>query len=534
VINNKTILIVLSILFLVIAIPRIIFPDLDHGDDWADADILIAANNFAKFGFIKTRFLPFFEAEIDAPKGPYLHYPPLGTIINGGLRILFKNDALYLFRGFALFFSLLNLLFWYLFIKRFSGSVFFAFLAGVFYLFNPFFIYGADSLGQISYADSFRSAILFVFIVFIDAVPKRKSPVLLLLWSLFFLESLISYEYILYLFLFFILFKIIFKVKKDSLSFKSILVLFSAPVCGFLLHFLQNIWYLGNISLVLQDFRKIALERIGASQDSAFALTISNWWQQVLTRNFSLVLIFNYFLLFLGLFAAYLFYQRLSVKYRRQINLNLRLLLVLGTCGISWYTVFPSHALAHAYVLFLVRHLLPVAALVFALFFYVAFFFIKETIRYKFLASAFLAGLALFVLFSAVTRSDLAVTPGNIQRAKDFLVFKECLAKLRKVSTDNDVVAINYYRRPFVSHYTGHNAVAIFDKAALEVLPRLPRYFIFLPYNDQRAAQLAGYLKEKYKLIFECQSSRFPSSFWELKPHEESKIQILPNPNPLP
>ena len=528
--SNKPIIIALSILFLVIAIPRIIFPDLDHGDDWADADILIAANNFAKFGFIKTRLLPFFEAEIDAPKGPYLHYPPLGTIINGGLRILFKSDALYLFRGFALFFSLLNLLFWYLFIKRFSGSVFFAFLAGLFYLFNPFFIYGADSLGQISYADFFRSLILFVFIVFIDTAPKRKSLVLLLLWSLFFLESLISYEYILYLSLFFILFKIIFKVKKDSLPLKSILMLFAAPVCGFLLHFLQNAWYLGNISLVFQDFRKIAVERIGSSKDSAFALTMSNWWQHVLTRNFSLVLIFNYFLLFLGMFAAYLFYQRLSAKYRRQINLNLRLLLVLGICGISWYMAFPSHALAHAYVLFLVRHLLPVAALFFALFFYIAFFFIKETIRYKFLARALLAGLVLFVLFSAVTRSDLAVTSGNIQRAKDFVIFKECLLRLKKMSKEKDVVAINYYRRPFVSHYTGHNAVAIFDKAVLGATPRLPRYFIFLPYNDQRSAELAGYLKEKYKLIFQCQSSRFPSSFWELEPCEKSKIQILPNP----
>ena len=116
--NSKIFLIVLSILFLLVAVPRISFPDLDHGDEWADADILIAANNFAKFGFIKTRFLPFFEAEIDAPKGAYLHYPPLGTIINGLLRIVSGRDSLYLLRSFALLFSLLNLLFWYLFIKK--------------------------------------------------------------------------------------------------------------------------------------------------------------------------------------------------------------------------------------------------------------------------------------------------------------------------------------------------------------------------------------------------------------------------------
>jgi len=515
--SNKPIIIALSILFLVIAIPRIIFPDLDHGDDWADADILIAAKNFAKFGFIKTRFLPFFEAEIDAPKGPYLHYPPLGNIINGLLYILFKSDSLYLFRGSALFFSLLNLLFWYLFIKKFSGSTFFAFLSAVFYLFNPFFIYGADSLGQISYADFFRSLILFVFVVLIDAPQRRKSLILLFLWSLFFLESLISYEYILYLSLFFILFKIIFRVKRDFLPWKSLLKLLTAPICGFLLHFLQNAWYLGNVSLAYQDLRKIAVERIGASKDSAFALTISNWWQHVLSRNFSLVLVFNFFILFTGLFVSYLFYQRLAAKYKQEINPNLRLLLLFGLCGISWYVAFPSHSLAHAYVLFLVRHLVPVAALSFALFFYIIFSFINERIRYKFMARTLLAGLALFVLFNAITRSDLAVTPGNIQRAKDFLIFKECLLKLKKASRDKDVVAINYYRRPFVSYYTNRNALAIFQKQALEGESYLPRYFIFIPYNDQRALELAQYLKEKYTLIFQCNSSQFPSSFWELK-----------------
>ena len=515
--GNKLILIILSLLFLIVAIPRVLFPGLDHGDEWADADILIAANNFAKFGFIKTRFLPFFEAEIETPKGPYLHYPPLGTIINGLLRIVLHSDSIYIFRISALFFSLLNVLFWYLFIKKFSGSPFLGFLSGIFYLFNPLFIYGADSLGQISYADFFRSLILFVFIVLVDAKQRRKPLILLVLWLLFFIESLISYEYILFLSLFFILFKIVFRIKKDLLSWKSIVILLSAPVCGFFLHFLQNVWYFGNISSVWQDLKKIAIERVGASKDSAFALTLPSWWQQVLVRNFSLVLVFNYFLVFLGIFALYLFYQRLPARYKQEINPNFRLLFILCVCGISWYAAFPSHSLAHTYVLFLARHLVPAGALLFALFFSVLFFSVNQMARYKFAARIIWLALVLLVLFNAVTRGDLPLTSTNIQRAKDFLVFKKSLLKLGEESRAKDPIAVNYYRRPFISYYTRRNTFSVFDKEDLEHLGFLPRYFILIPYNNPGTAQLAQHLKEKYDLLFKCESSRFPSSFWELK-----------------
>ena len=50
--KNKYAIVILVILFLYIATPRLIFPDLDHGDEFADANVLSAGENFVKFGLI--------------------------------------------------------------------------------------------------------------------------------------------------------------------------------------------------------------------------------------------------------------------------------------------------------------------------------------------------------------------------------------------------------------------------------------------------------------------------------------------------
>lgn len=93
--SKKNVVIVLSILFLFITFPRIIFPDLDHGDEYSDAEVLSSGENFVRFGFIKTRFLQMHEPHLDKPENLYTHYPGLPDIINGFLRKVFKTDSLY-------------------------------------------------------------------------------------------------------------------------------------------------------------------------------------------------------------------------------------------------------------------------------------------------------------------------------------------------------------------------------------------------------------------------------------------------------
>ena len=122
--NHKHVILGLVLLFILLAFFRIAFPDLSHGDEFSDANVLNAGENFARFGFVKCRFLPMFEPQLKEPAELYTHYPPLPDIINGALRKVFKTDSLYFFRGIALLFAFLNLLFWFLFISGIQTLLF--------------------------------------------------------------------------------------------------------------------------------------------------------------------------------------------------------------------------------------------------------------------------------------------------------------------------------------------------------------------------------------------------------------------------
>ncbi|MCM8819908.1 MAG: hypothetical protein NC925_03835, partial [Candidatus Omnitrophica bacterium] len=285
--KNIIILIFLSLAFISIAVIRLQFVELDHGDEFADSNVLTAGKNFAKFGFIRCKFLPHFTQQLDTPKDPYLHYPPLPEIINGFLQKIFKIQSLFIFRTISIFFSFLNFIFFYLFIKILTASTFFATLAGIFFLVNPYFIFGMDSLHQMAFADFFRTLILFCFVNLEKISESKKNKFLFFLWCLFFIESLLTFEYIIYLGLFFVLYKY-FLQPKQNISWRKILFLFSAPVCAFLLHFLQNVWYFGDFDLALADFSKIAKERILQSKDMPLPnFNFFTWWNYVIVKYFN-------------------------------------------------------------------------------------------------------------------------------------------------------------------------------------------------------------------------------------------------------
>jgi hypothetical protein len=182
---------------------------------------------------------------------------------------------------------------------------------------------------------------------------------------------------------------------------------------------------------------------------------------------------------------------------------------------------FPAHSFAHAFVPFLFRHLVPAASLGFALFFYLLYLYAytKKSVGGKIVISFFL----IFVIFTGIERSELPVLPEKIKAAKDFLIFKNCLLKLRALSYEKDLASTNYYRFPFMRHYTDRNCRYIFDKATLEKTLPLPRYFIFIPYQHQSALELLNVLRERYEAVKECKSQRFPSIIFKLKELPDGK-----------
>lgn len=516
-IKNKISYIFLLNFFLILAIPRLYFPDLDHGDDWADADVLNATENFARFGFIKTRFLPVLTPQVEGPIVAYTHYPPLTQIIHGLYKKIFKIHSLYIFRIFGVLFSFLSVLFWYLFIKKFSNSIRISLLASIFYMYNPLFIFGIDALNQMSYADFLLCLILYLILSLSDDLSKKKRFLFLcFLWLCIVAEALLTYEYIIFISLFIILYKSLFKISKDILSFRQILFLLSAPVVGFMIHFFQNAWYFGSFVSAFQDLKNIAIERIGQSKDTSLPINFFTWWKFVISRNFSLVLMFNYYILSIFMICAFLLYLNLPLVRRKNIKRISLLLFILILCGVSWYIIFPSHSIAHTYVLFLGRHLLPVASLFFTLFIYILIIFVNKDRSYIF-ARLIVVVFAFIIAITGLAKSELPITKFRINKAKDFVIFKECLLRLKNISDTNVTVGVNYFRYPFISYYLQRNCIRIFDRETIERLENLPEYFIFMPYRTQKGQQLYKFLEENYERIFDCKSIRFPSIFFRLR-----------------
>lgn len=513
--KNKYLLSVLVLLFILIAIPRIIFPDLDHGDEYSDANALNAGENFVRFGFIKTYFLPMFEPGRDLPSGLYTHCPPLPELINGALRAVFNTDSLVFFRFISLCFSFLNLLFWYLFIKNLTKSGVLTFLSCLLLLINPLFIFGMDSVHQLSYGDCLRSLIFFITILLVNSPGKIK---IVLLWIFLLIESWISFEYVPYLGLFFILFNFFIKGQKQALSKKAIFILLLAPVCGFLLHLLQNIWYLGSFSLAYQDLRVVAAERIANSKDAgSMVLNLPSWLKDVVLRNISLTFLFNYYSLFLAAFFSCFLYPLLAKETQKEVKAFLRLSGLLFVCGMSWYIAFPSHSLVHTYLFFLARHLTPAAAVALAILCYIILSFIKERLNFSRFYSGLLVLFILILIFAGIGQSQLPVTSEKVRSSREFIKFKQSLLNLRQISQVKDEVGVNYFRYPFIRYYTHRHTQPFFDKSSLERREALPKYFIFIPYNNQATQELYEFLNLKYLPIFRCDSQRFPSIFFELK-----------------
>jgi 4-amino-4-deoxy-L-arabinose transferase-like glycosyltransferase len=163
--SSGIIVCVLTLAFLIVAVPRLQYPDLDHGDEWADAELLISGKNFVKFGFIQTRFLPFYEADIDILCVPYTHYPALACVVSGVAQGVGGVTSLRVFRGAALLFSLLAVICWYFAVSIYARSRSAGFLCALFYLTNPYFIYGADGLGQLSYSEALRAGIVLLCLI---------------------------------------------------------------------------------------------------------------------------------------------------------------------------------------------------------------------------------------------------------------------------------------------------------------------------------------------------------------------------------
>lgn len=509
---------IISLLFLLILIPRITFFDLDHGDEYTDASVLTAGDNFLKFGFIKCRFLPVLDYGTDKPNSFILHYPPLSDMFNGFLRAILRIDSLLFFRIVSMIISLIGILCWYYFIKKLTVSSFIPLIATIFYIINPFFIYGIDSLHGSCYSETIRFLFFLVFIIFLNSIGTKRRIMLLCLWIISLINALVTFEYIIYLPLCVLFFRCFFAGFKERISAKIIFVVISAAVFGFLLHLLQNAWHFGSLSPAFQDLMDSFFKRTIGGQELPQGLKFLAWFKYVILRNLSLVFYFDTIVVLLSIFFAFLLYSKLSDESREQTKKLFCLFIILIVCGINWYVFFPSHSLAHAFVNVLVRHLVPASAIGFTIFTYIIYSFLKENNLWNniYLRASWMAIVGV-IIFTGIFKSELPITPDKIERAQNFKVFTHCLLKLREISGEKDTISVNYFRFPFIRYYTHRNCSAVFDKDSIEKLPALPDYFIFILYNSQESQELFKFLQEKYAPLWQCDSLSFPTIFFKLK-----------------
>lgn len=221
---------------------------------WAlgDAQNLNAALHFAREGFRTHYFLPYFHpgylgqvVGTASYLGYYTHYPPLFVIFNGVVATLF-DENLFVLKSVSILVSMAALACWYLVASRlFARPV--AFLSTLFVGTSVAFLEYVDSLTNMPGDEFLRAAALLLFLS-ADQPPRRaagkRTAVLAATWIVVFLQSFNSFDYIIFLQVFFWGYYLLTR-GPHALPYARLLLLATAPAAGFLVHFAQNAAALG-------------------------------------------------------------------------------------------------------------------------------------------------------------------------------------------------------------------------------------------------------------------------------------------------
>lgn len=225
------------------------WPLMWAADNFTDANVLLAGENFAHLGFWKLRLLPvhYLTPSTDNPIY-YLHYPPLDTWVNGALQSL-GIRSLYVMR-------------------LICGCLFVAGLLSMYRAFTPLIgplaaVCGLALIGTggffLGYATSLHHSynvfFLGLFLLFFLTATRSEQPPARTwcgAWIALLLASLVSYEFILYTQIF--AWAYVIATRQLRRHWKALVLLGTAPIIGVGLHFLQNCWAVGWSATLADGF----------------------------------------------------------------------------------------------------------------------------------------------------------------------------------------------------------------------------------------------------------------------------------------
>jgi len=519
-----------ALLLLFVAWTRLQWPELSHGDDWSDASVLVAGENFSNQGFGASYGLPIFYPRADHVPPPvrpdkadwtplevfgtYARLPPLYHWIAGLLHPM-VGDSIVVYRFFTILGSLFAVAAFLALAMVMTGSARLACLATGFYVANPYFLANFDSLHGHVYMDLFRNLALLGLALLIKQNKTPAWGILAATWCALYLETLTTYEYLPLLTLTIVMASawILFRNRNGTKALLTI-ALGTAIAAGLLLHFALVASYYGGIQEAFQDRLANAAQRISGDKNllgTAGAFTWAAWYQMVPMRFFSQASIIGITGLVIASAFGAVCAAALSTKQRAPvvIGFGLGLFLLIGSS--IWYVLMPAHCLDHAGLSFLQKYLVPGMSLLLAVPCEAAFRLLEQSKAPQYLQWGIPGVLAGMIVSVGLYSSELPITREKIALEREFLKIKECLVPLSKILKPSDFIASNVMRPTWMMMaYTKTRTIQISTPEQFDALTEKPKMFLLVPTNDPATQALAKRLEFSYQLVATCDNQRLP------------------------
>ena len=528
--SPRVFLIILGVVLLVISIARIPYPELSHGDEWSDAGVLIAGENFARMGLTFADALPvFFPMAESVPQavrpdakdwdildvfGTYTRLPSLYININGILQKNFGYDTLLPYRIFCVSISWVGVFAFFAILALLFQSPRLSLICCLLYISNPYFIANFDSIHEHAYMDALRNIALLTMALFVVV----KSNLRILLWAgswvSLFLLSLITYEYLPWMTLAILTTSgALFWQKKYQSAVANVL-LGTGIAAGLVLHFGLVAWHYGSIREAFADRLANATQRVLGNENLLGSMGGLDWgvWLEVVALKFPAqvsVVGWAWLMVFIGLGIALPMFLGGQSKKTLLLAFGLGLFFIL--CAFSWYALMPAHCIDHSGLSFLQKFLIPGMCLLLAAPIEGAFR-ILETKGVPVLPRSLLCYAPLAVIATlGILQSELPVTPQKIAYEEEFLKVADCLRKIRPLATPQDFLACNLMRPTWMMmYYTKTRAVGVSTVEEFEKLKEKPKFFLLVPINNPETQRLAQRLEKSYRVRSVCDNKRLP------------------------
>ena len=517
-------------MFMFVSSVRLQYPEISHGDDFADAFALVAAENFSKIGWFSSHGLPVIwpRAEHVPPTirpddpnwkpinvfGTYTRVPAIWAWINGACFPLF-GDNLFPYRLVAVSLSFLGLLAFFAFVLVLSNSIRLAAISTTLYISNPYFIANFDSINQHAYMDSFRNIALLGMLLLALHMYRRPFFPWIITWLALLICSLSGYEYLPFLTISILLVSIYSMLFHKSVKMSiAVFLLGTGIAAGLIFHFALVSIHYGSIHEAVQDRLSNFVQRMAGNKNllgTSGEFTWADWLQLVQLRFVSQVSMVGWAnLILLSMFGCVSFFS-LSRLIRQRIALSWGVagFLVLGSC--IWYFLMRAHCMDHAGLSFLQRFLLPGISLMLAIPCETAFRLLEQS-KVKFYIQRILACLIIGVYsLTGLMQSELPLTPDKMAFEEEFLKIKKSLILLKPELQPSDIIATNVMRPSFtIMAYTKTRTLFLSDINDFNKNTTIPKFFIYVPLNNPESQQLGLFLEKSYRVRSVCDNKRLP------------------------